>query len=127
MILYREMLGIAEPGTLFRPRLCCSTEQQQPCRACSIEDQSPGCTESEASLPSQVPVYVLGLTSALTPLSFGNADPGLTFHWTVSKREVLDLLPRHTEVRGLFTLGNKGPLGRGQRGNPLAKLDLERG
>ncbi|XP_053133424.1 nuclear pore membrane glycoprotein 210-like [Hemicordylus capensis] len=47
---------------------------------------------------TEMPVYVVGLTSALTPFSFGNANPGLTFHWAMSKRDVLDLLPRHSEV-----------------------------
>uniref|UniRef100_H9GI75 BIG2 domain-containing protein n=1 Tax=Anolis carolinensis TaxID=28377 RepID=H9GI75_ANOCA len=47
---------------------------------------------------TEMPVYVMGLTTTLTPFSFGNANPGLVFHWTVSKRDVLDLLPRHSEV-----------------------------
>uniref|UniRef100_A0A670JKH2 Nucleoporin 210 like n=1 Tax=Podarcis muralis TaxID=64176 RepID=A0A670JKH2_PODMU len=47
---------------------------------------------------TKMPVYVVGLTSTLTPFSFGNADPALTFHWAMSKRDVLDLLPRHSEV-----------------------------
>nr|XP_025045302.1 nuclear pore membrane glycoprotein 210-like isoform X3 [Pelodiscus sinensis] len=47
---------------------------------------------------SKMPVYVMGLTSALTPFAFGNANPGLKFHWSMSKRDVLDLLPRHSEV-----------------------------
>nr|XP_056709486.1 nuclear pore membrane glycoprotein 210-like [Euleptes europaea] len=47
---------------------------------------------------TEMPVYVMGLSSTLTPFSFGNADPGLTFHWAMSKRDVLDLLPRHSEV-----------------------------
>nr|XP_060613914.1 nuclear pore membrane glycoprotein 210-like [Anolis sagrei ordinatus] len=47
---------------------------------------------------TEMPVYVMGLTTTLTPFSFGSANPGLVFHWTVSKRDVLDLLPRHSEV-----------------------------
>ncbi|XP_054829282.1 nuclear pore membrane glycoprotein 210-like [Eublepharis macularius] len=47
---------------------------------------------------TEMPVYVVGLTSTLTPFSFGNANPGLTFHWAMSKRDVLDLLPRQSEV-----------------------------
>nr|XP_025045304.1 nuclear pore membrane glycoprotein 210-like isoform X5 [Pelodiscus sinensis] len=47
---------------------------------------------------TKMPVYVMGLTSALTPFAFGNANPGLKFHWSMSKRDVLDLLPRHSEV-----------------------------
>ncbi|XP_077177559.1 nuclear pore membrane glycoprotein 210-like [Paroedura picta] len=47
---------------------------------------------------TEMPVYVVGLTSTLTPFSFGNANPGLLFHWAMNKRDVLDLLPRHSEV-----------------------------
>ncbi|XP_070622690.1 nuclear pore membrane glycoprotein 210-like [Erythrolamprus reginae] len=47
---------------------------------------------------TQMPVYVVGLTSTLTPFSFGNSRPPLTFHWAVSKRDILDLLPRHSEI-----------------------------
>uniref|UniRef100_A0A8D0RA54 BIG2 domain-containing protein n=1 Tax=Sus scrofa TaxID=9823 RepID=A0A8D0RA54_PIG len=47
---------------------------------------------------TEMPVYVMGVTSTQTPFSFSNANPGLTFHWTMSKRDVLDLLPRHSEV-----------------------------
>ncbi|XP_015668822.1 nuclear pore membrane glycoprotein 210-like [Protobothrops mucrosquamatus] len=47
---------------------------------------------------TEMPVYVVGLTSTLTPFSFGNSRPPLTFHWAVSKRDVVDLLPRHSEI-----------------------------
>ncbi|XP_025936693.1 nuclear pore membrane glycoprotein 210-like [Apteryx rowi] len=47
---------------------------------------------------TEMPVYVMGLTNMLNPFSFGNANPELIFQWSVSKRDVLDLLPRHTEV-----------------------------
>ncbi|XP_053448487.1 nuclear pore membrane glycoprotein 210-like isoform X2 [Nycticebus coucang] len=47
---------------------------------------------------TEMPVYVMGVTSTQTPFSFSNADPGLTFHWSMSKRDVLDLVPRHSEV-----------------------------
>nr|KAF6316354.1 nucleoporin 210 like [Pipistrellus kuhlii] len=47
---------------------------------------------------TEMPVYVMGVTSTQTPFSFSNASPGLTFHWSMSKREVLDLVPRHSEV-----------------------------
>ncbi|XP_044847945.1 nuclear pore membrane glycoprotein 210-like isoform X4 [Mauremys mutica] len=47
---------------------------------------------------TKMPVYVMGLTSTLTPFSFGNANPGLIFRWSMSKRDVLDLLPRHSEI-----------------------------
>lgn len=48
--------------------------------------------------PLQMPVFTVGLNSMLTPFSFGNANPKLIFHWSVNKRDVLDLLPRHMEV-----------------------------
>uniref|UniRef100_A0A673J3B3 Nuclear pore membrane glycoprotein 210-like n=1 Tax=Sinocyclocheilus rhinocerous TaxID=307959 RepID=A0A673J3B3_9TELE len=48
-----------------------------------------------------MPVYVMGLTSSQTPFSFGNALPGLTFHWSVTKRDVLDVHTRHAEVQWL--------------------------
>ncbi|XP_064226477.1 nuclear pore membrane glycoprotein 210-like isoform X9 [Aotus nancymaae] len=47
---------------------------------------------------TKMPVYVMGVTSTQTPFSFSNANPGLTFHWSMSKRDVLDLVPRHSEV-----------------------------
>ncbi|KAL0159026.1 hypothetical protein M9458_047102, partial [Cirrhinus mrigala] len=46
---------------------------------------------------SIMPVHVMGLTSSQTPFSFGNALPGLTFHWSVTKRDVLDVHTRHAE------------------------------
>ncbi|KAL2103919.1 hypothetical protein ACEWY4_000787 [Coilia grayii] len=45
-----------------------------------------------------MPVYVMGLTSSQTPFSFGNADPGLSFHWSVSKRDILEVQTRHSEA-----------------------------
>ncbi|XP_056357549.1 nuclear pore membrane glycoprotein 210-like [Oenanthe melanoleuca] len=45
-----------------------------------------------------MPVYVMGITSTQTPFSFGNAVPGLTFHWSVSKRDTLDVRTRHSEA-----------------------------
>uniref|UniRef100_A0A8C3UCH4 Nucleoporin 210 n=1 Tax=Catharus ustulatus TaxID=91951 RepID=A0A8C3UCH4_CATUS len=50
---------------------------------------------------TQMPVYVMGITSTQTPFSFGNAMPGLTFHWSVSKRDTLDVRTRHSEVKCL--------------------------
>ncbi|XP_006861549.1 PREDICTED: nuclear pore membrane glycoprotein 210-like isoform X2 [Chrysochloris asiatica] len=47
---------------------------------------------------TKMPVYVMGVTSTQTPFSFSNAKPGLTFHWSMSKRDVLDIVPRHSEV-----------------------------
>jgi len=45
-----------------------------------------------------MPVYVMGITGSQTPFSFGNAVPGLTFHWSVTKRDTLDIKTRHSEV-----------------------------
>lgn len=47
----------------------------------------------------QMPVYITGITNKQNPFSFGNAMPGLTFHWSVTKRDVLDIRGRHHEVR----------------------------
>ncbi|KAI4554062.1 hypothetical protein MJT46_020059 [Ovis ammon polii x Ovis aries] len=47
---------------------------------------------------TQMPVYVTGITNNQNPFSFGNAVPGLTFHWSVTKRDVLDVRGRHHEV-----------------------------
>ncbi|XP_062977318.1 nuclear pore membrane glycoprotein 210 [Elgaria multicarinata webbii] len=47
---------------------------------------------------TQMPVYVMGITSSQTPFSFGNAVPGLTFHWSVTKRDILDVKSRFSEA-----------------------------
>ncbi|XP_071780679.2 nuclear pore membrane glycoprotein 210 isoform X1 [Centroberyx gerrardi] len=47
---------------------------------------------------AQMPVYVMGLTNSQTPFSFGSALPGLTFHWSTTKRDILDVKSRHTEA-----------------------------
>ncbi|XP_075955942.1 nuclear pore membrane glycoprotein 210 isoform X1 [Anarhichas minor] len=47
---------------------------------------------------AQMPVYVMGLTNSQTPFSFGNAVPGLTFTWSTTKRDILDVQPRHIEA-----------------------------
>ncbi|KAM9533500.1 nuclear pore membrane glycoprotein 210 isoform 1-T1 [Guaruba guarouba] len=47
---------------------------------------------------TQMPVYVMGITSSQTPFSFGNAVPELTFHWSVTKRDILDIKTRHSEA-----------------------------
>ncbi|XP_060793096.1 nuclear pore membrane glycoprotein 210 [Neoarius graeffei] len=47
---------------------------------------------------TMMPVYVMGLTSSETPFSFGNALPGLAFHWSVTKRDILDVQTRHSEA-----------------------------
>ncbi|TRY98564.1 hypothetical protein DNTS_005269, partial [Danionella cerebrum] len=45
-----------------------------------------------------MPVHVMGLTSAQTPFSFGSAVPGLSFHWSVTKRDTLEIRTRHAEA-----------------------------
>ncbi|KAK7878654.1 hypothetical protein WMY93_030490 [Mugilogobius chulae] len=47
---------------------------------------------------AQMPVYVIGLTSSQTPFFFANALPGLTFHWSTTKRDILDVQTRHSET-----------------------------
>nr|XP_031326873.1 nuclear pore membrane glycoprotein 210 isoform X2 [Camelus dromedarius] len=47
---------------------------------------------------TQMPVYVTGISNNQNPFSFGNAVPGLTFHWSVTKRDVLDIRGRHHEA-----------------------------
>lgn len=53
---------------------------------------------SQAHFSPQMPVYVTGITNNQNPFSFGNAVPGLTFHWSVTKRDILDIRGRHHEV-----------------------------
>ncbi|XP_077930763.1 nuclear pore membrane glycoprotein 210 isoform X3 [Halichoerus grypus] len=47
---------------------------------------------------TQMPVYITGITNNQNPFSFGNAVPGLTFHWSVTKRDILDIRERHHEA-----------------------------
>ncbi|CAH2313255.1 nuclear pore membrane glyco 210 [Pelobates cultripes] len=47
---------------------------------------------------TQMPVYVSGVTSCQSPFSFGSAIPGLTFHWTVLKKDFLNVTSRYDEV-----------------------------
>uniref|UniRef100_A0A452UK68 Nucleoporin 210 n=1 Tax=Ursus maritimus TaxID=29073 RepID=A0A452UK68_URSMA len=47
---------------------------------------------------TQMPVYITGVTNSQNPFSFGNAVPGLTFHWSVTKRDILDIRGRHHEA-----------------------------
>ncbi|KAJ7316815.1 hypothetical protein JRQ81_002977, partial [Phrynocephalus forsythii] len=46
---------------------------------------------------TQMPVYVMGITSTQTPFSLGSAVPGLTFDWSVTKRDILDVKSRLSE------------------------------
>ncbi|XP_040262784.1 nuclear pore membrane glycoprotein 210 [Bufo bufo] len=47
---------------------------------------------------TQMPVYVMGISSSQTPFTFGNAVPGLTFHWSVIKRDFIEVKSRHDEA-----------------------------
>ncbi|VTJ87902.1 Hypothetical predicted protein [Marmota monax] len=72
---------------------------------------------------TQMPVYVTGITNNQSPFSFANAVPGLTFHWSVTKRDILELRGRHHEVGPSLPPGGRaassprGPLpGQGTQG-----------
>nr|XP_049609528.1 nuclear pore membrane glycoprotein 210 isoform X7 [Syngnathus scovelli] len=45
---------------------------------------------------AQMPVFVMGLTNSQTPFTFGNTVPGLSFHWSTTKRNILDVQSRHS-------------------------------
>uniref|UniRef100_A0A3Q0R3P0 Nucleoporin 210 n=1 Tax=Amphilophus citrinellus TaxID=61819 RepID=A0A3Q0R3P0_AMPCI len=54
---------------------------------------------------AQMPVYVMGLTNSQTPFSFGSVLPGFTFHWSTTKRDILDVQPRHIELQSEHNFG----------------------
>ncbi|EAW79354.1 hCG40655, isoform CRA_b [Homo sapiens] len=43
-------------------------------------------------------IYITWITNHQNPFSFGNAMPGLTFHWSVTKRDILDLQGQHHKM-----------------------------
>ncbi|KAM4737044.1 LOW QUALITY PROTEIN: nuclear pore membrane glycoprotein 210 [Anableps anableps] len=47
---------------------------------------------------AQMPVYVMGLTNSQTPFSFGSILPTLSFYWSTTKRDILDIHSRHAEA-----------------------------
>ncbi|XP_053325422.1 nuclear pore membrane glycoprotein 210 [Spea bombifrons] len=47
---------------------------------------------------TKMPVYVTGVTTEQSAFAFANAVPGFTFHWTVVKRDFLDVRSRHDEI-----------------------------
>ncbi|XP_031431944.2 nuclear pore membrane glycoprotein 210-like [Clupea harengus] len=47
---------------------------------------------------TEMPVYVMGSDSSQSPLSLGSVESGLSFHWTLGKLGVLEILPRHTRA-----------------------------
>lgn len=64
-------------------------------QGCSWQWDSAG---HRPGISPQMPVYITGITNSQNPFSFGNAVPGLTFHWSVTKRDILDIRGRHHEV-----------------------------
>ncbi|XP_073514049.1 nuclear pore membrane glycoprotein 210-like [Phyllobates terribilis] len=48
--------------------------------------------------PSEMPMYVMGVSSTQTPFSFSNSKPPLQFYWSLNKRDVVTLEPRMTEA-----------------------------
>ncbi|XP_054647663.1 nuclear pore membrane glycoprotein 210 isoform X2 [Dunckerocampus dactyliophorus] len=72
---------------------------------------------------AQMPVYVMGLTNSQTPFTFGNAVPGLTFHWSTSKRDILDVQPRHTEAN--VELSPEHNFGMGVTGQTTGRTGLK--
>ncbi|XP_037101370.1 nuclear pore membrane glycoprotein 210-like [Syngnathus acus] len=45
---------------------------------------------------AQMPVFVMGLTNSQKPFTFANALLGLSFHWSTTKRDILDVQSRHS-------------------------------
>src|SRR4029434_892730 len=56
-----------------------------------------------------MPVYVMGRDSSQSPLSLGSVESGLSFHWTLGKLGVLEILPRHTRVTHKYTHSHTPP------------------
>ncbi|KAL6076745.1 hypothetical protein STEG23_017626, partial [Scotinomys teguina] len=88
----------AETGkVIIVSQLCLGDLQRLICCKCFCVAVRPYCLGNKDEEKS-MPVYVTGITSNQSPFSFGNAVPGLTFHWSVTKRDVLDLRGRHHEA-----------------------------
>ncbi|XP_048117315.1 LOW QUALITY PROTEIN: nuclear pore membrane glycoprotein 210-like [Alosa alosa] len=47
---------------------------------------------------TEMPVYVMGSDSSQSPLSLGSVESGLSFHWSLGKLGVLEIIPRHTRA-----------------------------
>ncbi|KAI8519172.1 hypothetical protein Bbelb_024290 [Branchiostoma belcheri] len=45
----------------------------------------------------KMPLYVMGVNEHQTPFTFGHAVPGLTFHWSLGNKDVVDLQPVYKE------------------------------
>lgn len=97
--LLREELGAAPVA----PRRRGSTQQRAAAQAVPRSIRGVGLRPLDPGghgpgFSPQMPVYVTGITNNQNPFSFGNAVPGLTFHWSVTKRDILDVRGRHHEV-----------------------------
>ncbi|XP_078582959.1 nuclear pore membrane glycoprotein 210-like [Branchiostoma floridae x Branchiostoma japonicum] len=46
---------------------------------------------------AKMPLYVMGVNEHQTPFTFGHAIPGLTFHWSLGNKDVIDLQPVYKE------------------------------
>ncbi|XP_030658054.1 nuclear pore membrane glycoprotein 210-like [Nomascus leucogenys] len=55
-------------------------------------------------------IYITWITNHQNPFSFGNAMPGLTFHWSVTKRDILDLQGQHHKVGNHLPRAHLPPL-----------------
>ncbi|NIG61016.1 nuclear pore membrane glycoprotein [Pontoporia blainvillei] len=105
----REELGAAPVA----PRRRGSTQQRAAARAVPRSVRGVGLRPLDPGghgpgFSPQMPVYVTGITNNQNPFSFGNAVPGLTFHWSVTKRDILDVRGRHHEgLSDLLAEGSK--------------------
>ncbi|XP_019637955.1 PREDICTED: nuclear pore membrane glycoprotein 210-like [Branchiostoma belcheri] len=45
----------------------------------------------------KMPLYVMGVNEHQTPFTFGHSVPGLTFHWSLGNKDVVDLQPVYKE------------------------------
>lgn len=50
-----------------------------------------------------MPVYVMGRDSGQNPLSLGNVETELGFIWSLGKLGVLEIQPRHKQVKFMHT------------------------
>nr|XP_055065920.1 nuclear pore membrane glycoprotein 210-like isoform X1 [Misgurnus anguillicaudatus] len=50
------------------------------------------------SVGTEMPVYVMGSDNRQNPFSLGSVESGLSFYWSLSKPDVLEIRARHTEV-----------------------------
>uniref|UniRef100_A0A3Q2XDM2 Uncharacterized protein n=1 Tax=Hippocampus comes TaxID=109280 RepID=A0A3Q2XDM2_HIPCM len=73
----------------------------------------------------KMPVYVMGLTNSQTPFTFANALPGLSFHWSTTKKDIVDVQSRYSANVALNSEYNFGMSVTGQtRGQTGLKVVL---